>query len=414
MRLKFGLPLLSLLLSGMLGFTSQARIPSPSHRLSDWRRSWPMVGHDPQRSSRSSAVVGLHLRLRGSYPDVRSPAVVGPGGGIYVWTSNGLSALGPSGGLRWTYPADLGDGGPPVVTPGGLLIADGFTGGFVSPSHARIFGLRSNGTLAWQIPEVGFSQTAAPLATKKRIYVPFLGPRLRKCGLGVISPSGRGRVVQRRFAFIATAQGKGGGIYAIGRYPPRQHYLRIERLTPSGRLSWKHRLGLNGYGLLVGRHGTLYVSNGADVGRDLGRSSTVRAYDPQGRLLWTVHTNQGQSNLAQAHNGAILAAGQLGITAIGPNGVVHWRRRLSHMYDEAVPSIAVDAGDRSYVESGDSVVRIISRRGKLVDRLQAGASRVYWQPSVAISSEGRLIVLGGDAVLRIYSVASGGAHERSQ
>ena len=96
----------------------------------EWLRGWPMVGHDPQRTSRSPETGPIHPHLLWTFKNAYSDPVVGPKGSIYAWGARGLIALDASGHQQWQYPAWEADGGPPALAPDGSV-------GVLGPLHDR-------------------------------------------------------------------------------------------------------------------------------------------------------------------------------------------------------------------------------------------------------------------------------------
>lgn len=362
-----------------------------------------MVGHDPQRTNRSPEIASVHPKLLFTYGPVESSPLVGPDGGIYSWADTGLLALDELGHPRWAYRAYLLDGGPPTMAPDGTVMANGFVSEETSVGNSAVFAVRPEGTLAWRIQPAAFSKFAAPLVDPNGLlYVPFVGPTEINSGLGEVKRSGKARLLQHGFSFFSVALGRDRSIYAIGRYPSHQSFLTLERLSAAGKRLWSHTLGANGTGLLVDPRGNVYATDGADIGMDSGSRGTIVAYGPRGRRLWTLRTSDGRSTLAQAPNGRLVAAGQLGLTAVSRSGRRLWHVPLGRSERDALPSIAIDAAGTIFVGSGDGKVRTISTDGRLLGTLAAGASSTSAAPDVAIGPDGRLVVTGTDGTLRVY------------
>jgi hypothetical protein len=295
------------------------------------------------------------------------------------------------------------DGGPPVLGPDDRLAANGFVTDETSVETSAVLAITRSGRLAWKVQPAAFSKSVPPLVSSHGVfYIPYVGPTEVNSGLAVITRSGRERLVQRGFSFSAIALGRNGSIYSLGRYPSRQGSLSIERLSQTGKVLWSHALGSNGLGLLVGAHGIIYASDGSNVGSDTSSDGSISAYAASGRLLWRLHTADGMSTLAQASDGTVLAAGQLGLSAITPDGSVRWHIPLGRSEKDALPSIVVDSTGTIYVGSGDGVVQIIGRDGELESRINISPPSTANSPALALGPDGKLVVTGTDGVLRVY------------
>ncbi|HVC79949.1 MAG TPA: hypothetical protein VNL35_05525, partial [Chloroflexota bacterium] len=156
-----------------------------------WEAGWPMVGHDPQQTSRSPGLGPLSPHLLWTYRGMVSPVIVGPDGTVYGWTAHSLTALAAGGKQRWSVPAREDFGGPPALGSDGLLCGSGDLTGTsgtrsvfrpivalfaVSPQGKQVWAIRS---LPWAtVPEsVPFSKGVSPIVTAANLlYVPFVGP----------------------------------------------------------------------------------------------------------------------------------------------------------------------------------------------------------------------------------------------
>jgi hypothetical protein len=233
------------------------------------------------------------------------------------------------------------------------------------------------------------------------LYAPYVGPTEAYAKLSRVSRTGRTTDLQPGFSFANVALSTDGLIYAIGRYSSHSDIFSVERLTGAGKVAWAKPLTMDGDQMAVGPNGTLYLSLGDDFNTTLTHTGTVTAYLPSGRVKWTVTTHYGQASLAIRRDGTILAAGQLGLTAISSAGKTLWTDRLgSTLYTP--PSIAVDARGTAYVGSGDGRVRIVSSGGRFLGTLAAGPRMPYGKPEIAITANGRLLVVGTDGILRAY------------
>ena len=392
--------------------------PTPAPVL--WARAWPMVGHDPQRTARSASVGPLRPHLLWSYRGLQGPPLVGPDGSVYSWGRGGLIALTAAGQHRWTVPAEEFFGGPPALGSDGLVRVSGELPG---PSgtfpphnvpHIAIFALSATGRRLWTIrslpwasvpQSVPFSKGEAPLVTAANVlYVPFVGPVYRpgaNNGVEVIAPTG---VPLRRLLAgwsgpLAVA--RDGTVYEIG--GDSQGHTAVLASRTDGVLWWRRPVAYNQWGnVLVGRHGTVYVSAGMGLGQtDAGE---ITAYSVSGFLRWRLRT-AGVAALAERADGTVLAADGSGVSALSSRARRLWHRALGRppTTPYSSRSIAVDALGRAYVGSADGLVRAIAPDGAVLWTLRAGGpTNLGATPSVALGPQGTLVVAGTDGHLRVY------------
>jgi outer membrane protein assembly factor BamB len=383
---------------------------SPAHAAvgaaSAWAAAWSMVGHDPQRTNRSGSLGPLHPHLLFTVAGLAGPPLIGANGDIYGVGRGGLTAVNASGRLLWTARFEGGNGGQPVLTPNGLLIANGFApaaSATVPNALAMDVGaLSPTGTLAWRIPSLGFSKGVAPLVTAgNSVYMPYVGPHPANFGIGAVSSTGAQRRLLPQDSAKAIARGQGGTIYALG----TQGAITLRALSPSGVPRWTQPLPYqDAYyaGVLVGKDGVIYVSDGAKHGR--GTAGEVVAYAPSGRQLWRLPGTGVAANLAERADGTVLTVSGSELRAIAPNGHELWTAPLGGLHSPtgyAQPSLAVDAAGHAYVGGRDGTVRAFSAMGKLLWTLHLPSS-LGGVPSLALSADGRLVVAGADGLLRIY------------
>lgn len=408
--------LLALVLPARPGGARATR--SSLHAAMVWEQGWPMVGHDPRRTGRSPDTGPRSPRLRWSYPGIDGPVVIGPDGGVYGWTARGLIALSATGRRRWIVAAQEGEGGPPALGPDGLLRVGGdlsWAPGTRSTGmpHILLLAVSSRGQRRWTIralpwatvpQSVPFSKGTAPIVTASNVlYMPFVGPAYsagQNNGVEVVSPSGTPlrRLLAGRGGSIAVAPG--GAVYELG-----YDYAGGTALLaagPGGALLWTRTVTYDqDGGVLVGRNGRVYASDGAGWGS--GDGGEVAAYTQAGRLLWRIAT-RGVAAIAERGDGVVLVADRSGLAAMGPGGVRLWRVPFGRLPENAATfaSPAVDATGRAYAGSADGEVRAVATDGRVLWTLRAGGpSPVGTAPTVAIGPDD-LAVVGTDGVLRIY------------
>jgi outer membrane protein assembly factor BamB len=409
--------LLCVVLPTMGAAPSRSATPAVS-----WAQAWPMDGHDPQRTGRSPATGPLTPRLLWTYSGMRAPVVLGPDDTLYGWSTTGLIALNASGKRRWLLPVHEGFGGPPALDAEGTLRVSADVGSFfsgtgravdphtawlaVSPQGRRLWTI---GALPWAtVPQsVPFSKGVAPLVTAAGLfYVPLVGPahtpRDTNRGVEVVSP--RGVPLRRLFADDSgpIAVAPNGTVYLLGSDYAGQTALRAGR--SDGRLLWQRDVGAEQSGsVVVGRDGTVYVSDGA--GWNAHDAAEIAAYTPGGRLLWRRARSGGVAALAERGDGTLLTGDAQGLTAISAGGERLWHFALGHAPTTPgeAPSLAVDAAGNTYVGSADGRVRAVTPAGRLRWTVRAGGpTRLGSVPAVALGASGVLAVVGTDGILRVY------------
>ena len=348
-----------------------------------------------------------------------SPVVVGPDGAVYGWTTQGrLMALTAGGKQRWSVLAREDFGGPPALGADGLLRGSGnvtvtaSTRSVFRPIVA-LFAVSPQGKRAWTIRSlpwatvpnsVPFSKFTSPIVTAANLfYVPFVGPSYTSTqNNGVEIVSAGGVPIRRLLAGFGgpIAVALDGTVYQLGYNDDGQSALLASR--PDGKVLWRQALTYEQSGsVVVGRHGTVYVSDGAGAGPH--DTAEVAAYTPAGRLLWRRETNTGVATLAERLDGSVLIADARGLAAFSSSGAPLWRTPLEPSpVSASAPSLAVDSAGDAYIGSADGEVRAVSSRGALLWTLRAGDASRWAVPSVTLGPNGILTVVGTDGVLRVF------------
>jgi len=301
------------------------------------------------------------------------------------------------------------EGGPPALTPNGLVLVNGRDASGQAIAAVTAAGRRSwtVHALPWTtgIRSVPNSKDLAPLVTATGLlYMPFVGPDLNgrgdNQGMEVVSSTGTPLRVLQPGVPANVAVARDGTVYELG---GRGTHDALMALTPTGARRWTQPLGFAyGPGLLVGQGGTIYVADGTGVGP--GQAAEVAAYTPEGRRRWRLHTADGAATLAERADGAVLVATATSLSAVSPQGKRMWRRTLGRLTRAAaaaptLPSLAVDVAGRVYVGSSDGMVRAIGSDGALLWTVRVGGPG---PSSLALGADGRLVVAGTDGHLRVY------------
>jgi len=347
-----------------------------------------------------------------------SPVIIGPDGTVYGWTAHSLTAITTGGKQRWSVAAREDFGGPPALGSDGLTRVSGdLTGTSGARSVFRpivaLFAVSPQGTRAWTIRSlpwatvpnsVPFSKFASPIVTAANLfYVPFVGPSYSSTqNNGVEIVDARGVPIRRLLAGFGgpIAVSRDGTVYQLGYNYAGQTALLASR--PDGTVLWRQAVRYEQTGsVVVGRQGTVYVSDGAGSGPH--DAAEVAAYTPDGRLLWRRETNIGVATLAERGDGTVLIADARGLAAVRPSGAPLWQTPLGQSpVNDVTPSLAVDSAGNTYVGSADGEVRAVSPRGAVLWTLRAGGPSRWAVPSVTLGPNGMLTVVGTDGVLRVF------------
>lgn len=362
--------------------------------VSRWLQGWPMLGHDPQRTNRSPGAGPLRPHLIFSYRDPCDVPVIGSDGGIYSWCAQGLTALTATGRPRWIAPLWQAEGGPPVLSPSGLVLMNANSGRTMYRHQFVVALMAPTGQPRWRVDTLPWavllgsvpnSKGSAPLVTSAGVlYMPFVGPSPHH-GVEVFSPTGQPiRHVLPQVIPTSLVAARDGTFYELG----------SDTLTAFSRrdtLLWQ-RHSYAGT-LLIGRHGTLYAAGG----------NRLAAYSPAGHLLWQRELSHQVGTIGERADGVVLAAGAMNISAVDPSGKVLWHRAMGHAPAPAVPTLAIDAHGRAYVGTADGRVRALAPDGSVLWTLSAGGpSSIGRAPSIALGPDGILAVTGTDSRLRVY------------
>lgn len=364
--------------------------------VSQWLQGWPMVGHDPQRTNRSPGAGPLRPHLLFTYRGPCNLPLIGPDGSIYSWCAQGLTALTATGQRRWIAPLWQAEGGPPVLSPSGLVLMNANSGRTMYRHQFIVALMGPTGrqrwrvdTLPWaaQLGSVPNSKGSVPLVTSANVlYMPFVGPSPQH-GVEIFSPSGQPiRHVLPQVIPTSLVAAPDGTFYELGSDT-------LTAFSQRGTLLWQRQSYADT--LLIGRHGTLYAAGG----------NRLAVYSPAGHLLWQRELSHEIRTIGERADGVVLAVGATDISAIDPAGRLLWRRAVGHVSTSVpfAPTLAIDARGRAYVGTADGIVRALAPDGSMLWTLSAGGPTSLGQaPSVALGSHGILAVTGTDSRLRVY------------
>jgi hypothetical protein len=163
--------------------------------------------------------------------------------------------------------------------------------------------------------------------------------------------------------YLTMAVDAGGYVYlggSAGVTPPGL----VEKLSPSGKVSW--RLSLGASCVAVDTHGTVYVANAASQHQAVPYSQIVKL-SSAGKRLSTLHPKEVAAGyMTVGANGNIYARDGItdSVDKVGANGSVVARWRLP-VLPLPGPGLAVDLLGYVYVVTTDSIYKL-SPEGKIV------------------------------------------------
>lgn len=295
--------------------------------------------------------------------------VVAPSGDIVVGSlDQSLTAVSPTGALRFRYSGTGKYYASAVITPAGDVIAGSLDGSLVA--------LSPEGQVRWQQKLGDAIDTSPSLADDGRLYVAADGI----------------------YAFDLT--GKLAWHYAVGvhvRSAPAVHpsglvifgtpHGKLVALNHEGRLVWEADAGANmDGGAAISDDGRIVV------GTDLGH---VLCFDARGTLLWRFNTGDDvRATPAIARDGTTLIGSyDRAMYAIGPNGSLKWRYATGGRIRS---SARIDAAGHVYFGSQDDFIYGLDSNGQLLFRHNLGRDV---DSSPVIDSRGTLLVGADDGSL---------------
>jgi outer membrane protein assembly factor BamB len=309
--------------------TSYESVPQSISSGGLMNSSWPMIGHDLHHTSRSPyGSLGNHLVEKWKV-ELDKPAhykcspVVAKDGTIYIATGTTLDtlyAINPNGTIKWKYKVSghysenlvtpaLGEDGTIYVNsdeeefyafyPNGTIkwITYLERGGKSSPAinddgtifvggGKNMYAVYPDGTIKWMFPSGSKISTSPAIDDNGIVYFasnegylfalyPNNGTMNWKCMINDLGGN-----------WIDPVIGDDGNIYILGGY-------KLRCIAPNGTKIWKV-INAGSYGLSMGYDGTLYTGMG-----------NLRAYTPQGQVIWEIEKIGYSQNVAIDKNGML-------------------------------------------------------------------------------------------------------------
>ena len=269
--------------------------------------AWPMEGHDPARTSRSTVTSAQAPVLVPGWPIMSrlDGPLIAPGGRVELRLAGARAAtLNRDGTFR-------------RVLPGGGAIGFGGRRYAVDPK-GRVSAFTAAGRRLWRSAPVdlGFPVVARPAPPATGAAVHAIGTN----GVVAFGPSGRVRWrLQGLRGDTPTGFAVGPSGMAFIGFGSFVETNRLVALRPDGSTAWTRILVGAPRGVAVADDGTVLVGERA---AGVSGQTTLRAFAPDGTDRWTV---PGAGNPAAiAADGTVYAASGAVLHAVAPDGSVRW------------------------------------------------------------------------------------------
>ena len=306
---------------------------------------WPMLGHDPERSSRSPYVGPAEPEVKWVFTagEINDSAIVGPDGTVYFGTVKELYAVDPAGNLKWRFDPGRGQNvsAPAMASDGTIFLASGIDFYILYPDMTvkEEFRLEAGLNPPMIAPDgtVYFGGGDGYLYA----YDPMVGFKWRYPTL-------------RREAFSNPAIASDGTIYLVS---PDEN---VHAVNADGTLKWKYTYtgSMSRVWPAVGLDGTVYF-----YARD------ICAINPEGALRWKSEHHL-RAPQAIASDGTIYVDGQVDyFYAISPEGSVRWKFDKDFPF-EHMSNPAIDSQGTVYFGSDHKQLYAVNSDGSLKWKLE--------------------------------------------
>jgi PQQ-like domain len=352
--------------------------------------SWPTLGHDDQRTNRSTFVgpstpgTPKLLYDAGSPIGLENVTVTSDGKIVMSSCSTKVVAINPSGGVLWTF---LFDGtynesgyGLTASSDGRTLVSVNDCPDIPGGQPMHFYSLNADGTLHWAVNQSGMYGSPA-IASDGTIYQ---GDEFAR--ISAYNPA-NGAVLWTTslccFGNRSVALDSNGNLYIAtdgGNYGSTS----LWSLTPTGSVRWSEGTG-NFVSVVIGPGDAIYAIN---------TTGTLYCYHTDGSECWPGYNtggSAGENSLAVSSVGTVYAKTSPGLFAVKPDGTSAWPSPFSPGGDPALsPSAVVDGNGVIYVGFGDNVYALNPDE----------SVRPGWP--VTVPSAGQIVV-GGNGVLYVVS-----------
>ena len=393
--------------------------------------SWPMQGHGPTRTGRSTAAGPGALSLKWTCEPINDfwgfttatqdngNPVVGPDGSVYQPADWAFFAINPDGTKRWESD-DRGMRAAPALSCDGSQV-------YVVEGTGSALELRARSTLTgsldWALAidswQAWLSYGSLAVGSDCAIYVAFVGWQGEDAAypaVVAVNPNGTLRWryenrAKRNFGIEAPpAVAPDGTVYVV------ENGGGLVALDPTGAVRWR-RPGWGDYGWptpMVGPDGSIYVG-GEAFGTQM---KVVEALRPDGTVKWRrqdLSTAGFYTGLALSADGKVVYRPSLDGTIYAldtATGATVWARRVTT--DTLGGSPALSGNSILYVQGlAGAVYAVDATNGSLLWEHQYDYPSGYWGPqSPALAPDGTLYAISmgkpypsTDHPLRIYAYA---------
>lgn len=233
-------------------------------------------------------------------------------------TGRGVSTVGTSFRIKWTFRAEEAFIGSPIIGPDGTIYAG---------SYRHLYAINPDGTERWNRTVIGFIRDSPAISANGTIYVGTTGIILGPGFLYAFRPDGteKWRKEISNVTCSSPAIGDDGTIY-IG------DTNSLWGITSYGKTKWKFVIGGSVNSPAIGEDGTIYAANSTD--------GNLYAINKDGSLKWTIPTDRLFCP-AIGEDGTIYG-GKGYLSAITPDGTQKWKCLIRGSADNSSPSISED------------------------------------------------------------------------
>ena len=382
---------------------------------------WPMQGHDPARTSRTTAPGPQVLALKWTYDFARDRLqdnacpIVGADGTIYVPTEHDFYAVRPDGTLKWrTFGKAAHARRAPALSPDGSLVLVA-SAGSTGQLHALA---ASSGWLRWQLTVGDGSYSSIAVDADGAAYLGETSLPNSHEALPVLAAFNADGTLRWRqqWAFPGWGIEAPPAVDALGNVSVISNAPGLVSVDSKGQPRWEKDVeNYYGWGTpLIGPDGAVYVTGEASV-----YSTKVFALNRDGTSKWL------RTDIAAPgyfHGMAISTDGTTVFTP-GGGGIIHalkaangetlWSRPIAAANETfgASPALAAN-GVLVVMGDGGQVYAVSTTDGSPLWQYTLNSTPLYWGPqSPAIGPDGTLYVvasgdygyMGGTTSARLYA-----------
>jgi len=333
---------------------------------------WPMYGHDPQHTGRSTyqGPDTALLKGRAHFSEYLGWTAVSPDGTLYIQGINKLFAWKDGYGVLWSFSTeDLPT--QPVVGHDGTI----YFGGSATRTGRYLYALDPQGREKWRVETGAVASEGITIGQTGNLYVPLYDSLL------CLDPLGNQLWECSEDCQSAPVVAADGTIYITGED-------RLCAIEPNGLKKWQFQAGDDLFNLSLAANGSIYVGSGDHF---------LYAVDPSGHLQWKFPTSGNIYDApAIGPDGTIYASSaDYRLYAVNPDGTQKW----SFVTGSNHPRPLVDANGVIYLGARDSLSALNA----------AGA--LLWTYTYAFARGGYRPILMADGLLYWLTETDQNSHD---